>query len=108
MFSPAFKEATFKRLQRQRLEGLKQAKSQPAAVASDVINKINFGENQIMGMNPGGTERTIKNITLQDIENYYSSNMTSQKTKVVVVGDIKENEILPKLAFLGKLPNKKN
>jgi zinc protease len=107
MFSPAFKEATFKRLQRQRLEGLKQAKSQPAAVASDVINKINFGENHIMGMNPGGTESTIKNITLQDIENYYSSNLTSQKTKVVIVGDIKENEILPKLAFLDKLPNKK-
>ena len=107
MFEPMFKETTFKRLQRQRLEGLKQAKSQPAAVANDVINKINFGETHILGMNPGGTESTIKNITLQDIKNYYNNNLTSQKTKVVIVGDIKENEILPKLAFLNKLPNKK-
>jgi zinc protease len=57
-------------------------------------------------MNPSGTESTIKNITLQDIEDYYANNLTSQKTKVVIVGDIKENEILPKLAFLNKLPNK--
>lgn len=107
IFAPAFKEATFKRLQRQRLEGLKQAKSQPAAVASDVINKINFGETHILGMNPSGTESTIKNISLQDIENFYASNLTSQKTKVVIVGDVKESEILPKLGFLDKLPNKK-
>jgi zinc protease len=106
MFEPAFKDATFKRIQRQRLEGLKQAKSQPAAVASDVINKINFGEKHILGMNPSGTESTIKNISLQDIENFYTNNLTSQKTKVVIVGDIKENEIVPKLAFLNKLPNK--
>lgn len=106
IFEPSFKEATFKRKQRQRLEGLKQAKSQPAAVASDVINKINFGEKHILGMNPNGTESTIKNISLQDIESFYNNYLTSQKTKVVIVGDIKENEILPKLAFLDKLPNK--
>jgi zinc protease len=33
--------------------------------------------------------------------------MTSQGVNVVVVGDIKEDEIIPKLSFLKKLPNKK-
>jgi zinc protease len=33
--------------------------------------------------------------------------MTSQGVNVVVVGDIKEDEIIPKLSFLNKLPNKK-
>jgi zinc protease len=32
--------------------------------------------------------------------------MTANNTKVVVVGDIKQTEILPKLAFLNRLPNK--
>jgi zinc protease len=44
---------------------------------------------------------------LEDIQNYYNNNLTSQKTRVVVVGDITQQEILPKLAFLNKLPNKK-
>jgi zinc protease len=33
--------------------------------------------------------------------------MTSNGAKLVVVGDIKQEEILPKLSFLNKLPNKK-
>jgi zinc protease len=33
--------------------------------------------------------------------------MTSQGVNVVVVGDIKEDEIIPKLSFLKNLPNKK-
>jgi zinc protease len=33
--------------------------------------------------------------------------MTSLGTKVVIVGDVKEKEILPKLSFLDKLPKKK-
>jgi zinc protease len=107
MFNPKFTEATFKRIQRQTLERLRQAKTQPAAVASDVINKVNFGGDHILGMNPNGTETSVKNITLQDIENYYKNYIASKNTKVVVVGDIKEKDILPKLTFLDKLPNKK-
>jgi zinc protease len=49
----------------------------------------------------------VKNITLADIENYYKNYMTSMDAKVVVVGDIKQEEILPKLTFLNKLPKKK-
>ena len=33
--------------------------------------------------------------------------MTTEGMKIVVVGDVKEAEILPKLSFLDKLPNKK-
>ncbi|MBL7742962.1 MAG: insulinase family protein [Chitinophagaceae bacterium] len=107
MFNPRFPEEAFSRIKRQTLEGFKQSKSQPASVASDVIAKINFGPGNILGMNESGTEATVNNIALDDIQNYYNSNMTNKGMKVVVVGDIKEAEILPKLAFLNKLPNKK-
>lgn len=49
----------------------------------------------------------MKNITLQDVQNYYNNYMTSVDAKVVVVGDITQAEALPKLAFLDKLPKKK-
>ena len=93
--------------QKQILESFKQAKSQPAAVASDVIAKVNYGPDNILSMSEDGTEYTVKNMTLKDIENYYNNYMTSMGTKVVIVGDIKQEEIVPKLAFLDKLPNKK-
>ncbi len=107
IFNPKFTEDAFKRIQKQTLESFKQMKSQPAAVASDVIAKVNFGPNNILGMSEDGTETSVKNITLQDVQNYYNNYMTTKGMKVVIVGDVKQAEILPKLAFLDKLPNKK-
>ena len=107
MFNPVFKEESFKLRKRQSLEGLKQAKTQPAAIATDLIAKINYGEDHILAMNQGGTEVTLNNITLADIENYYKNYISAKDAKVVIVGDIKENEILPQLAFLKKLPTRK-
>ncbi|HUR12429.1 MAG TPA: pitrilysin family protein [Flavitalea sp.] len=107
IFNPKFTQDAFNRNQKQTLEGLKQAKTQPAAVADAVFAKMNYGEGHILAMDPSGSEYTIKNMTLSDIEKYYQNNMTSRKVKVVVVGDITQAEIVPKLAFLNKLPNKK-
>jgi zinc protease len=107
MFAPNFKAEAFNRMKNQALEGVKQSKSQPATVASAVFAKLNYGPNHIMAIPDGGTEATIPNITLEDIQHYYDNYMTSVGTKVVVVGDVKQQEILPKLAFLNKLPAKK-
>jgi zinc protease len=106
LFNPKFTETTFNRIQHQTLESLKQAKTRPAAVADDVFAVVNYGPNHIFGMNEYGTESSVKNITLKDVENYYNNYMTANNTKVVLVGDITQTEILPKLAFLNKLPNK--
>lgn len=107
MLNPKFTEDAFKRNQKQALEGFKQARAQASTVASDVINKINYGPNNILAMSEDGTPYTIKNLALKDVEQYYNNYMTTKDAKVVIVGDIKESEILPKLAFLDKLPNKK-
>jgi zinc protease len=58
-------------------------------------------------MSEDGTEYTIANLKLEDVENYYKNYMTSKGVKVVIVGDVKQTEILPALAFLNKLPSKK-
>ncbi|HTE11648.1 MAG TPA: pitrilysin family protein [Chitinophagaceae bacterium] len=107
IFNPNFTADAFKRNQKQNLEGIKQAKTQPAVVANEVVARINYGGNNILGMSENGTESSLNNITLDDIKNYYSNNITSQGTRVVVVGDVKQEEILPKLTFLNNLPNKK-
>ncbi|MEN9549391.1 MAG: hypothetical protein RIR12_1982 [Bacteroidota bacterium] len=107
MLRPKFTEAAFTRIQKQELEGFKQVKADPAAVADLVFAKMNYGPNSILGMNEDGTEHTIRNLSLKDIAYYYDNYITSQGTKVVVVGDILQQEVLPLLTFLNKLPNKK-
>src|SRR5215203_898641 len=107
LINPKFTQDAFDRNQKQILESFKVQKSQPSYVANVVFSKMNFGADNILGMDPQGTAETIKKITLQDIQDYYNNYMTSNGAKVVVVGDIKQEEILPKLSFLNKLPNKK-
>ncbi|HYF32137.1 MAG TPA: pitrilysin family protein [Chitinophagaceae bacterium] len=107
LFNPNFTESTFKRIQRQNIEQLRQAKAQPSFVASSVIAKVNYGADNIMAMDQSGTETTLNNITLQDVQHYYDNYITSNNARVVIVGDIKENEIVPKLEFLNKLPARK-
>src|SRR4030095_9498840 len=104
---PKFPEESFNRIKKQTLESFKIQKAQPSAVANAVFAKVNYGENNILGISQGGTETTVSNITLDDIKNYYKNYMTSMDAKVVVVGDIKQEEVTPKLAFLNKLPKKK-
>jgi zinc protease len=107
MFNPKFSQNAFTRIQKQTLEGFKAAKGQPSAIADEVIAKLNFGKDHILAMSQDGTEYTVKNMKIEDIQYYYDNFMTSQKTRVVVVGDIKQEEVLPKLTFLNRLPNKK-
>jgi zinc protease len=105
MLRPKFEEADFTRNKNQLLEAIRNSKSQPAVVASQVYDKINYGTG-LYALPAGGTAETVKNITLDDIKNYYAKNISSNGSRIVVVGDIKENEILPQLGFLKQLPNK--
>jgi zinc protease len=105
MMNPKFSQDAFNRLQKQALEGFKQAKSQPATIASNVYSKLTYGADNILGMNDNGTEYTIKNLTLADVEEYYKTFLTSNRTKIVVVGNLSEEETLSKLTFINKLPN---
>ena len=106
MLMPNFTQDAFNRLQKQALENFKQIKSQPSTIASNVYDKINYGSGNILGMSDNGTEYTIKNLKLSDVQNYYDNYMTSQGAKLVIVGDVKEEDILSKMTFLDKLPKK--
>ncbi len=107
MLNPQFTEDAYKRNQKQALESFKQAKAQASNVAADVINKINYGPDNILSMSESGTPHTIKNMKLEDIQQYYNNYISSKDAKVVIVGDVKQEEILSKLKFLDKLPGKK-
>ncbi len=107
LLNPKFTQQSFDRLQAQAAQYFRQVKGQPAAIASNVFAKVNYGPNHILAVSEEGTAESVKNIKLEDIENYYKNYITSMDAKVVVVGDIKEDEVLPKLGFLDKLPKKK-
>ena len=103
---PKFTEEAFDRLKKQLLANIRNSKSQASTVANVVFDKLNYGSENILGLPDYGTEETVENITLKDIQDYYDNVISSNGANVVIVGDVKEKEILPQLDFLNQLPKK--
>jgi zinc protease len=106
MFRPKFNPSNFERTKRQLTQAMNNSKTQPTAIASNVYAKMLYGENHLFSLPVSGTPETIKNININDLQNYYDNYISSEDARVVIVGDVKESEILPKLSFLSKLPKK--
>jgi zinc protease len=104
LLRPKFTAAAFERLKRQTLESFKARKAQPALVATEVFAKINHGPASVLGVNPSGTEETVRALTLADVEDYHARFVTARGAKLVVVGDITQADITGRLGFLAKLP----
>ncbi|RYD29259.1 MAG: insulinase family protein, partial [Verrucomicrobiaceae bacterium] len=96
------------RLKKRTSESVKSALNQPAYVASVVYNALLLGSDNPLGKTTTGTEATIANITLEDIQGYYASKFSKINAEVVVVGDVAEKDILGKLSFLSSMSNMEN
>jgi zinc protease len=88
------------------IETIKNSMNRPNYVASTVYPRVLYGQDNVLGWSAQGTEKTIQNIELKDVEDYYNNNLSKKGAQVIVVGDIKKEEILPKLAFLQQLPDR--
>lgn len=106
MFNPQFNEDDLARIKKQRTEAINNSRTSAATVASNVYDALNYGKQNIFGIPDQGTVETLKNISLADIQAYYDKYIGSQEGVVVIVGDINESEVLPKLSFLNELKDK--
>ncbi len=103
IFESKFTEEELTRLRQQEIENLEANKKQPSSIASDVYRQLLYGEGHQLAVSASGTKETLENIELGDIVSFSKANLNSETLQVVVVGDIDQAEILPKLSFLNKL-----
>jgi zinc protease len=108
LLRPQFTAEDFERNKKRTTEGVKNALNQPAYVASLVYNSLLLGAENPLGKPTAGSEATIGNIQLEDIENYYQHKFSKINAEVVVVGDVAEKEIVGKLSFMKQMSNMEN
>lgn len=100
-----FKEEDFNRLKQTTLRGIINRSTQAAGVADDVFQALLYGDQDQRGIPLGGNEVTVGNLTLAAVEQYYRTKLSATLAAVAVVGDVKQQELLPKLGFLSNLTN---
>lgn len=100
LFSPAFVEGDFQRLQQSVAQSLQQQVKNPSELASRAVSKLLFGVNNRVSLPDSGTLQTLANITLDDVKEYYRSYYSPQQANLVVVGDISAQAVEQAFAFL--------
>ena len=99
LFHPKFDEKDFKRVKKQFKENLAQQKIEPNYAAGVTANSILYG-NSVWGLHP--TKRNIEKIELEDVKNYYNKYYAPELASLIVVGNVDQKDIEPKLAFLNQ------
>ncbi len=93
--SPNFTQVELDKEKEKMIQGLKAGENSVPAVSARVQNFLVFGKNH-----PSGeylTEKTINNVTLQDLVQHYNSYFVTQNAYLVVIGDVKFAEVKAKV-----------
>ena len=97
---PKFDAKDFERIVKQSVEQNKIQQSQPAFMATNVFNKTLYGVNNIKATPTSGYNETLTKLTLADVTDFYNKAYAPNLAKLVVVGDVDQKEIMPKIQFL--------
>ncbi|MHB1686779.1 MAG: M16 family metallopeptidase [Ignavibacteriaceae bacterium] len=95
--SPQFTEEDFLRQQRKTLTHLLQLKDDPEEIADNVFSYVMFGKENSYAFPTHGCEDNIKNISIDEVKNYYKKYSTPDNSTLVVAGDSTVNELTEKL-----------
>ena len=92
LLHPTFPQSEFERVKEKKLNDIKSESSNPSAMAANAEARANYPSQHPYGEIE--TENTIKNITRDDIVDFYKKMFTPNGSYLVVVGDINKEQII--------------
>lgn len=93
LLEPRWDEKEFELAKQQTSSTLIQQQGNPSALASNLYNKLLYGEQNILSKNPLGDISSIDSIGLEDLKSYYTSNISPTIASMQVVGAIDQAKI---------------
>jgi zinc protease len=97
---PSFPANEFERVRKNRLTDLLQIRDQGPAIANLAFPAIIYGAQHPYGLASIGTEASVKSLTTADLQSYYQTNFRPNNATLIIVGDIKPEQIEQKIASL--------
>jgi zinc protease len=99
LLHPSFPQKDFERVQKEQILNIKQEEAQPFAMGLRVLPELLYGKDHAYS-NPftgSGTEVSVSKMTRNDLLAFHKSWYAPNNATLVVVGDVKENELKNKL-----------
>jgi zinc protease len=92
---PSFPADEWAKLQQRTLLNLRQQRTNPGFLAAERFDKLVFGDHPLSASS--ATPATVEAITPEAMKKWHDERLAPQNTRLGIVGDISEAEILPKL-----------
>jgi zinc protease len=86
LLHPSFPEAEIEKYRKQAISGLAAEKTDPNSISDRISSQVKYGKKHPYG--ESGTEESLKNITRDDLVNYYQTYFKPNIAYLIVVGDI--------------------
>ena len=99
LLHPKFTADEFKLNQKRLAENINSQRVQAGDMASKAYSRLLYGKS-IAAEPAQGTIKTLKALTVKDVQSYYDKYYSPSVTSVVVVGDVSEADVMSKLNFL--------
>ncbi len=95
ILSPTLPDDEMDKLMKQMLSGLKNEKANASTIAQKMARKVIYGMNHPYAND--ATEKTVKDIDLDHIEEYYENLFHPNNASLAIVGDVHPDEIMDEL-----------
>lgn len=90
-FNPVFSQDEFDKQKKQSIEGIKSNESSVTAIAGRVDRLLTYGNKHPYG--EFTTEKTLQNVTLQDVKDLYNKTFKPNNAYLVIIGDVNYKKI---------------
>lgn len=99
LLRPKFTAEDFKLIQKQTAESINAERVNAGDQANKAYARLLYGKS-ILAEPVNGTIKTIRAMGVKDVQGFYDKFFSPTVSNLVIVGDVTESEIMPKLAFL--------
>jgi len=99
LLEPRWDEEQFGLAKSRIINTLKRNQANPSYLASSTLNKLIFGEDNILALDASGTEASVSGITLDDLKAFYNNNFSPSVAKLLIAGDVDQPAV--EAAFAG-------
>ena len=95
LLRPAFDNTEFERLKRLKTATLEKRSREPALIGfRSLLRKSLWRQNTLTGTPPRGNLKTLKNINLRQVRQFYKAQYSPATTTLIAVGDFDKEKIL--------------
>ncbi len=105
LMTPRFDARDFKRIKKQTFDELRNMNGSSSTLASKAFNQLMF-KGSILEKYYYGDIKSISKISLDDVKSFYTKYYSPNVTKLILSGNISEEEMMEKLTFLKEWKNK--